>query len=76
MTPEARVQNVLRTLVAPSMDLDASEIEVVEIVDGVVSVRLGEICSICPSVLTTIVSSLEQELKKHFPEIEILTAVR
>jgi len=76
MTPEARVQNVLRTIVAPALDLDGSEIEVVEVFDGIASVRLGDICSSCPATLMTVVSSMEQELKRHLPEIEILTAVQ
>ena len=76
MTLEARVQNVLRTIVAPAMDLDGSEIEVVEVFDGIASVRLGAICSSCPATLMTVISSMEQELKRHLPQIEILTAVQ
>lgn len=76
MTLEVRVQNVLRTIVAPALDLDGSEIEVVEVFDGIASVRLGAICSSCPATLMTVVSSMEQELKRHLPEIEILTAVQ
>ncbi len=76
MTPEGRVQNVLRTIVAPALNLDGSEIEVVEVFDGIASIRLGAICSSCPATLMTIISSMEQELKRHLPEIEILTAVQ
>jgi len=75
MTPEARAQDVLRTLVAPSLDLDGSEIEVIEVFNGIASVRLGAICSSCPATLMTMISSMEQELKRHMPEIEILEAV-
>ncbi len=75
MTPEARAQDVLRTLVAPSLDLDGSEIEVIEVFNGIASVRLGAICSSCPATLMTMISSMEQELKRHLPEIEILEAV-
>ena len=73
MTLEARVQLVLRTLVAPALDLDGSEIEVIEVFDGIASVRLGDICTSCPATLMTVVVSMEQELRRHLPEIEILT---
>ena len=76
MTPEARVQEVLRTLVAPTMDLDGSEIEVLEIFNGIATVRLGVICSSCPATLMTMISGMEQELKRHLPEIDILEAVQ
>ena len=76
MTPEARVQEVLRTRVAPAMELDGSEIEVLEIFNGIASVRLGAICSSCPATLMTVISGMEQELRRHLPEIEILESVQ
>lgn len=75
MTLEARVQEVLRTRAAPAMDLDGSEIEVLEVFNGIASVRLGAICASCPGTLTAVVAGLEQELKRHLPEVEILEVV-
>ena len=75
MSLEARVLDALRNHAAPAMDLDGSEIEVIEVADGIASVRLGAICSSCPATLMTVVMGLEQELKKHVPEIELLEAI-
>jgi len=75
VTLEARVREALRTHAAPAMDLDGSEIEVLEVSDGIASVRLGSICASCPGTLGAVVAGLEQELKKHVPEIEMLEVV-
>jgi len=75
VTLEARVQNALRTHAAPAMDLDGSEIDVLEVFDDIATVRLGTICASCPGKLTAVVAGLEQELKKHVPEIEMLEIV-
>ncbi len=75
MSLETRVADALRNHAAPAMDLDGSGIEVIEVVDGIASVRLGAICASCPATLIAVVTGLERELKKHVPEIEVLEAV-
>ncbi len=75
MTLEARVQEALRTHAAPAMELDGSGIEVLEVFDGIATVRLGALCASCPGTLTAVVAGLEQELKKHLPEIGMLEVV-
>lgn len=57
------------------MGLDGSRIEVVAVDDGIASVRLTEACASCPASLSVIITGLEQELKKHVPEVEIIEAV-
>ncbi len=76
MTLTARVQDVLRNHAAPAMDLDGSEIEVVEVANGIATVRLGSVCASCPGTLTAVVAGLERELRRHLPEVEILEAVQ
>ena len=66
---------MLRLHAAPALELDGSEIEVLEVSDGIATVRLGAICASCPGTLTAVVAGLEQELKKHIPEVEILEVV-
>ena len=75
MTLEARVRDALHTFAAPAMDLDGSAIEVLEVRDGIATVRLGAICASCPGTLGTVVAGLEHELKKHIPEVEMLEVV-
>jgi Fe-S cluster biogenesis protein NfuA len=71
----AHVQDVLRTHAAAAVGLDGSEIEVIEVVNGIASVRLGAICGSCPNTMSAVVSSLEAELKKHIPEVDMIEAV-
>jgi Fe-S cluster biogenesis protein NfuA len=55
--------------------LTAELIEVVAVEDGIASVRLAGACASCPASLTTLILGLEQELKKHVPEVDIIEAV-
>lgn len=70
-----RVEHILRTIAAPALDLDGSQIEVVEVVNGIASVRLGAVCASCPGSLSAVVAALEQELRRHVPEVEILEPI-
>lgn len=70
-----RLQFILREEIAPELEFDGGEIEVVKVEDGIASVRLGSLCSSCPATLTLIVMQLEAELRERMPEIEILEAV-
>jgi Fe-S cluster biogenesis protein NfuA len=70
-----RVQAALRDHAAPVFGLNAALIEVLAVEDGIASVRLAGACSSCPASLTTIILGLEQELKKHVPEVEMIEAV-
>ena len=74
-TLKDRVSDALKTHIAPALELDGSGIEVVEVADGIASVRLSGVCSGCPATIMTIITQLEQELKRHVPEIEFLEAV-
>ena len=78
MTPtelKERIEQVLATELGPDLDLDGSAIEVLGVDGGVVQVRLGGVCSSCPSSITTLIMGLEQELRQRIPEIEYLEAV-
>jgi len=70
-----RVAHTLATRVAPALSLDGVGIEVVDVADGIASVCFTGACTSCPATFVAILSGLEQELKKHVPEVEILEAV-
>jgi len=70
-----RVVQVLAEEVGPALSLDGSAIEVVDVTDGVVQVRLSNLCAGCPSTIMTVVMGLEQELRQRMPEIEYLEAL-
>ncbi|MGL4424001.1 MAG: NifU family protein [Gemmataceae bacterium] len=71
-----RVEQALREHAAPAMDLDGRAIEVLEVFDGIATVRLGEACASCPATIPTLLAGLEHELRLHVPEIEILEVAR
>ncbi len=70
-----RVEHALKHEIAPALLLDGNGIEVVEVTDGIASVRLTGVCAGCPATIMTIITSLEDELRKKVPEVEVLEAV-
>lgn len=70
-----RVETVLRTEAAPALDMDGIDLEVIDVIDGVVRLRLGDACASCPASAMTLIMGLEQELRRHVPEVEYLEAV-
>jgi len=75
MDLKTRVARVLAEQVGPALAMDGAAIEVVDVSDGVAQVRLGGVCSGCPSTIMTVIMGIEQELRKHVPEVEYLEAV-
>ena len=71
----SRVEYALKNEIAPALLLDGAEIEVLEVTDGIASVRLTGVCAGCPANIMTVLTSLEEELRKKVPEVEILEAV-
>ena len=70
-----RVEEVIRQRIAPDMNLDGTRIEVVDVEDGIASVRMNGVCSGCPATITVIISGIEQELRQHIPEVQYLDVV-
>jgi Fe-S cluster biogenesis protein NfuA len=75
MTLHERVEHVLKTEIAPALLLDGNGIEVLEVADGIASVRLTGVCAGCPATIMTVITALEDELRKKFPEVQVLEAV-
>jgi Fe-S cluster biogenesis protein NfuA len=67
-----RVARVLREEVAPALEMDGAAVEVLDVSDGVVRVRLAGGCSGCPSVIQALMFGLEEELRRRVPEVEYL----
>lgn len=72
---KARVVRVLAEKVGPALEMDGTAIEVLDVTGGIVQVRLGGVCSGCPATVMTLVMGIEQELRKHLPEVEYLEAL-
>ncbi len=71
----SRVEHALKNQIAPALLLDGAGIEVLEVENGIASVRLSGVCAGCPATIMTVLTSLEDELRKKVPEVEILEAV-
>lgn len=72
---KARVEQVLKHDIAPALALDGNGIEVLEVTNGIATVRLTGVCAGCPATIMTVVTSLEYELRKKVPGVEILEVV-
>ena len=72
---KSRVESVLKNEIAPALLLDGNGIEVLDVWDGIAQVRLTGVCAGCPATIMTVITSLEDELRKRVPEIEVLEAV-
>jgi len=70
-----RVEHALKNDIAPALLLDGNGIEVLEVANGIASVRLTGACAGCPATIMTIITSLEDELRKKVPEVEVLEMV-
>lgn len=74
-TLRARVEAALKDDISPALMLDGAGIEVVDVSDGVAQVRLSGVCAGCPATIMTVITSLEDELRKKVPEVEVIEAV-
>ena len=68
------VEEVLETL-RPMLMQDGGNVELVDIEDGVVKVRLVGACSSCSSSTMTLKMGIEKALKKAIPMVRCLEAV-
>ena len=75
MTLRDRVEHALKAEIAPALLLDGNGIEVLGVSDGIARVRLTGVCAGCPATIMTVITSLEDELRKRVPEVEVLEAV-
>ncbi|NOY54233.1 MAG: NifU family protein [Deltaproteobacteria bacterium] len=56
--------------IRPSLQRDGGNVELVEVVDGVVKVRLTGACGGCPMSQMTLKNGIEAVLKKEVPEVK------
>ena len=61
--------------VRPALMGDGGNVELIEVEDGVVKVKLTGACSGCPMSQMTLKLGIERHLKKEIPEIMEVVAV-
>ncbi|MBI2252675.1 MAG: NifU family protein [Armatimonadetes bacterium] len=69
-----KVEEVLKDI-RPALQADGGDIELVEVMDKVVKVRLKGACYGCPMSSFTLAMGVEATLKERIPEIERVEAV-
>ena len=62
--------------VRPSLQIDGGDVELVDIVDGVVKVRLLGHCAGCPMSQMTLKMGIENHLKKKVPGVKSVESVQ
>ncbi|MEJ2627091.1 MAG: NifU family protein [bacterium] len=71
---EKKVKEVLEKI-KPSLQADGGDVELVEVKDGVVKVRLKGACAGCPMSQMTLKMGIEKILKEQIPEVESVESV-
>jgi Fe-S cluster biogenesis protein NfuA len=61
--------------IRPSLQADGGDIELVDVVDGVVKVKLTGACGGCPMSQMTLKMGVERALKQQVPEVKRVESV-
>lgn len=69
-----RVEQILDQI-RPQLEADGGGVELVDVDDGVVSVRLLGACAGCVMRNMTLTNGIERILKQHVPEVKEVVAV-
>jgi len=69
-----KVEQALNTI-RPMLQADGGDVELVDVKDGVVKVRLKGACAGCPMSQMTIKNGVERILKERIPEIASVESV-
>jgi Fe-S cluster biogenesis protein NfuA len=69
-----KVEEVLQKL-RPMLQRDGGDIELIDVIDGVVKVKLTGACGSCPMSMMTLKMGVEGELKKQIPDVKEVVSV-
>ncbi len=61
--------------IRPALRADGGDVELVDVKDGIATVRLTGACGSCPMSTMTLRMGVEQVIKQEVPEIKELVAV-
>ena len=61
--------------IRPNLQADGGDIELLDVNDGTVTVRLTGACGGCPMAAMTLKDGVERVIKEHVPEIVEVIAV-
>jgi Fe-S cluster biogenesis protein NfuA len=61
--------------IRPNLQQDGGDVELVDVIEGEVKVRLQGACRGCPMSQMTLKQGIEKFLKKEIPEVKKVTSV-
>ncbi|MCX5798415.1 MAG: NifU family protein [Proteobacteria bacterium] len=61
--------------IRPFLQRDGGDIELIDVADGVVKVKLQGACGSCPMSMMTLKMGIEKQLKQDIPEIKEVIAI-
>jgi Fe-S cluster biogenesis protein NfuA len=70
----AKVEEILKNI-RPSLQADGGDVELVDVKEGVVSLKLTGACAGCPMSAMTLKNGIERTLKQEIPDIKEVIAV-
>ncbi|MCK5784043.1 MAG: NifU family protein [Desulfobacterales bacterium] len=69
-----RVQKVIDKI-RPSLQADGGDVELIDVVDGIVTVKLQGACAGCPMSQMTLKNGIERLVMQEIPEIKAVERV-
>jgi len=69
-----QVETVIQKI-RPMLQNDGGDVELVDVVDGIVKVRLQGACAGCPGAQMTLKMGIERQLMQAIPEVKGVEAV-
>ena len=69
-----QVEQVINRI-RPAVQMDGGDIELVDVLDGIVRLRLVGSCSGCPSSTMTLKMGIERAIRAEVPEIKGVEAI-
>jgi Fe-S cluster biogenesis protein NfuA len=61
--------------IRPMLQADGGDVELVDIEDGIVKLRLQGACAGCPGAQMTLKMGVERQLKQDIPDVKAVEAV-
>ena len=69
-----KIEKALESI-RPSLQMDGGDVELVDVKDGIVRVRLTGACGGCPMSQMTLKEGIERRLKQEVPEVIAVESV-
>ena len=75
MLERQKVEDLLDRRIRPGLMMDGGNIELIDVRENTVYVKLVGACGSCPSAIMTLQYGVERILKEEFPDLEALITV-